>query len=1092
MSNYTHTLSTPRSANMNKGQLKLGPYLLGKKLGQGTFGLVRLGTHIKTGEKVAIKILEKSKILESSDKERVEREIKILKILRHKNIIQLYSVVHTLTSIYLVMEYAEGHELFDYIIKNKRLNEAEACKFYQDIISGIEYLHKLKIVHRDLKPENLLFDYEKNIKIVDFGLSNIYSDKKPLLNTPCGSPCYASPEMLSGEPYLGITSDIWSSGIVLFAMLTGYLPFDDANDEILYTKICKGKFKMPTFLSPEAQSIIKGILITNPDKRFGLNEIKNHPWFNMNKFKINEGLLITHIVTPIDDEIVKEIVEKYGGDKEEIYKNVIYNHHNHITTLYYLIMKKRVKKGESFYSDLMSKKFLDYLKDDKNLFKNYKYDLFKAFKERFIESEEKLQKQEEDSDNNTQRKITKNSSLKDKKVPSIGDISNVKSYEKFNLEKLQNKRAKELLDNKNDLMDDLLKSNKKQKNFHMTVENTPRYKRIKKDFIIPKTSRGEQTISNYKNKPIVTDCNRTLTNESNNPMKNKFDSKNIKANKKRNISLDIESCSQTREKVLKAYNTVNNTSKDNETKAQKRYPSNPPTNNDTYFPKKKKNIITRLYYFNDGVDKHIFENEDTINPGKVKEDLFVIDEYNTTTAGNVSKMKPYIPKIVSNRNKNNFLNTTMTDEKEKLFNTTYEKMQTSGFGNECLSPRHMSSTEIKTTKQLEEQKYDKKKAEENYKNNYLKKKMNNKKFKTFKPPEIKHKPPSITKPPKKQAHNSLDTHTIKYKPLIPPNHKPNSKRNPGISNINITNVNVYNTTNIYKTIRANSHNKSTNKETKENKNSIKKKDNKIKEIKEERKEIKEEIKENEKQSENKKEPEKEKEVLKFKPIKPKTAIKSNRKINNKEKEKEKEKNNKANYDFYQTEYNWKETIENDFNELAASEVISTLNHFPKKVVSKKKKATVSSEKKRPTSINYNTTNTISNIIPSGTKTDNSSHINNSGHYLTISKFQSQEKLKILNDINEIKIAPGAHTILIYTSLNKPQIKDELTASAKKYKVACCMVSESLYVCKNKVVEIRVEILYDTNAKKTYLKIKKGLGHLTGYRDIIKNILPNLL
>ena len=160
----------------------IGPYvlsninfkILAKTIGEGTFGKVKLGCHLQTKDNVAVKILEKIKIIEQADKDRVEREINILKKLRHANIIQLYQIIQSKASIYLIMEYADGGELFNYIVKKKRLSETEACKFYQQIISGIEYLHKQNIVHRDLKPENLLLDHCKDLKIVDFGLSNLY------------------------------------------------------------------------------------------------------------------------------------------------------------------------------------------------------------------------------------------------------------------------------------------------------------------------------------------------------------------------------------------------------------------------------------------------------------------------------------------------------------------------------------------------------------------------------------------------------------------------------------------------------------------------------------------------------------------------------------------------------------------------------------------------------------------------------------------------------------------------------------------------------------------------------------------------------
>ena len=173
-----------------------------------------------------------------SDKGRVAREIKILKEVKHENIIQLYEIIETSYAIYMIMEYAEGGELFDYIVSKGRLKEKEAAFFYHQIIEGIEFLHSHKIAHRDLKPENLLLDRDcKTIKIVDFGLSNIYKDengKEFLLATACGSPCYAAPEMVEGSKYVGYTVDVWSSGITLYAMICGYLPFEESETALLY------------------------------------------------------------------------------------------------------------------------------------------------------------------------------------------------------------------------------------------------------------------------------------------------------------------------------------------------------------------------------------------------------------------------------------------------------------------------------------------------------------------------------------------------------------------------------------------------------------------------------------------------------------------------------------------------------------------------------------------------------------------------------------------------------------------------------------------------------------------------------------------
>ena len=170
-------------------------------------------------------MLEKDKIVDKSDIERVAREIHILKLMRHQNIVHLYDTISSRKHIYLIMEYVEGGDLFDYICRFKKIDETQACYIYQQLLSTIEYIHKMGIVHRDLKPENILLDEQNRIKLVDFGLSNTYKHGS-LVKTACGSPCYAAPEMISGKSYNGLGSDLWSSGVVLYCMLCGFLPFD--------------------------------------------------------------------------------------------------------------------------------------------------------------------------------------------------------------------------------------------------------------------------------------------------------------------------------------------------------------------------------------------------------------------------------------------------------------------------------------------------------------------------------------------------------------------------------------------------------------------------------------------------------------------------------------------------------------------------------------------------------------------------------------------------------------------------------------------------------------------------------------------------
>ncbi|CAK82168.1 unnamed protein product (macronuclear) [Paramecium tetraurelia] len=327
----------------------------GKTLGQGTFGKVKLATHILTGEKVAIKILEKQKISDQSDIERVTREIQILKKVRHPNLVQLYEIIETPKQLFLVMEYVNGGELFDYIVQNQRIKDVEAIRFYSQLISGIEYLHKLQIVHRDLKPENLILEGRGKIKIIDFGLSNFYHQDE-LLKTACGSPCYAAPEMIAGKKYNGLHIDIWSSGVILFAMMAGYLPFEDPNTSQLYKKIMAGEFKFPKYISGEAKDLIKNILNVDPQKRYTIADIRKHNWFSFYNQKIPSGLIVGQHRIPIDPEIVKQMIS-LGISSEYAEKCIETNRHNHVTTTYYLLLKKYILGGNKSIADISSEQF---------------------------------------------------------------------------------------------------------------------------------------------------------------------------------------------------------------------------------------------------------------------------------------------------------------------------------------------------------------------------------------------------------------------------------------------------------------------------------------------------------------------------------------------------------------------------------------------------------------------------------------------------------------------------------------------------------------------------------------------------------------
>ena len=274
-----------RSSSYNetkRNEVLIGDYIVKNTIGKGTFSRVKLGINRYTGEKVAIKILDKLKIVECEDLERIIREMKMLSELDNEHVIKVYQIYEDDNNYLIIMEYCEGGELFNYIVKKQRLSENETAFFYYQIIEGIEYIHSKGIAHRDLKPENLLLDKDKKIKIIDFGLSN-YFDGVQKLETPCGSPCYASPEMVGGHKYNGFFIDVWATGIILFAMLCGYLPFEDDNNDILFKQILSGKIDYPEYLSDLSRDLLNKIIETNPEKRIKIEDIKKHPFYLLGK-----------------------------------------------------------------------------------------------------------------------------------------------------------------------------------------------------------------------------------------------------------------------------------------------------------------------------------------------------------------------------------------------------------------------------------------------------------------------------------------------------------------------------------------------------------------------------------------------------------------------------------------------------------------------------------------------------------------------------------------------------------------------------------------------------------------------------------------
>ncbi|WAQ85410.1 hypothetical protein PtA15_6A38 [Puccinia triticina] len=316
-----------RSRGQKEDPRRVGPWKLGKTIGKGFSGRVKIAKHTVTGHPAAVKIVPRHLIPNSrmsinqagahADKRLlgIEREIVIMKLIDHPNVMRLYDVYENSHEIYLVMEFVEGGELFEFLVSRGRLSEDEALNYFQQIIRGVDYCHRFNICHRDLKPENLLLDKANNIKIADFGMAAWEASGK-LLETSCGSPHYASPEIVAGINYHGSSSDIWSCGVILFALLTGRLPFDDENVSDLLTKVRIGVFNMPADISPAVQDLIRRMLIVDPTKRLTMEEIQSHPWFT----RIQPKTQPSHIIAPTRDQMCKSF-----GRPEELDPDIVSN-----------------------------------------------------------------------------------------------------------------------------------------------------------------------------------------------------------------------------------------------------------------------------------------------------------------------------------------------------------------------------------------------------------------------------------------------------------------------------------------------------------------------------------------------------------------------------------------------------------------------------------------------------------------------------------------------------------------------------------------------------------------------------------------------
>jgi len=326
---------------------RIGDYTLEKTVGEGQFGKVKLATHVPTGTRVAVKVIDKSR-LNSDTLRMVHREVSIMKMLHHPHIIRLYEVIENEACLFLVMEYASGGEMMDLIMAHGRLKECDACRFFTQTASALAYCHALHTVHRDVKAENLLLDQHMNVKLIDFGLSNVFHPGDTL-KTFCGSPSYASPELVQRREYTGPEVDCWSLGVLLFVLVVGELPFDGTTFLELYRRIISASYVIPPDVSPLCADLIRKMLVPDVKNRANITQILNHPWVLSGGYKVPtpEEISVYHSIKEdeLSETIIKQMVE-LGYERASIISSVTTDQYDDASATYFLLLTQQQKQQQ--------------------------------------------------------------------------------------------------------------------------------------------------------------------------------------------------------------------------------------------------------------------------------------------------------------------------------------------------------------------------------------------------------------------------------------------------------------------------------------------------------------------------------------------------------------------------------------------------------------------------------------------------------------------------------------------------------------------------------------------------------------------------
>ncbi|XP_063159924.1 serine/threonine-protein kinase MARK1 isoform X5 [Candoia aspera] len=349
----------PRCRNsitsVNEEHPHIGNYRLLKTIGKGNFAKVKLARHVLTGREVAVKIIDKTQ-LNPTSLQKLFREVRIMKILNHPNIVKLFEVIETEKTLYLVMEYASGGEVFDYLVAHGRMKEKEARAKFRQIVSAVQYCHQKCIVHRDLKAENLLLDGDMNIKIADFGFSNEFTVGNKL-DTFCGSPPYAAPELFQGKKYDGPEVDVWSLGVILYTLVSGSLPFDGQNLKELRERVLRGKYRIPFYMSTDCENLLKKLLVLNPIKRGSLEQIMKDRWMNVGHEE-EELKPYTEPEPDFNDTKRIDIMVTMGFARDEIHDSLVSQKYDEVMATYLLLGRKppEFEGSESLSSSTLSQR----------------------------------------------------------------------------------------------------------------------------------------------------------------------------------------------------------------------------------------------------------------------------------------------------------------------------------------------------------------------------------------------------------------------------------------------------------------------------------------------------------------------------------------------------------------------------------------------------------------------------------------------------------------------------------------------------------------------------------------------------------------